>query len=235
MNFEKRNNSKKCRKRQIIWFNPPYNKNVTTNIGKLFFNLIEKHFPKHNKLSKIFNRNNVKISYSCMPNMQNIIKQHNNKILNAGGNEGEPGCNCRQGIANCPLAGQCLVDDVVYEAAIVTKDDTKFYIGSCSTTFKLRYADHTSSFRNIQHRNKTELSSHIWQLKEKNLDYKINWKILTRAKSYKNGKNWCKLCLTEKMKILKADRNVTINKLELMTKCLHKFKFKMKKVISDKL
>ena len=37
--------NKKQRKRNIIWFNPPYSKHVKTNIGKIFLNLIKKHFP----------------------------------------------------------------------------------------------------------------------------------------------------------------------------------------------
>ena len=49
--------SKKVRQRKIIWFNPPYNVNVETNIGKTFLKLIGKHFPKTNKFHKIFNRN----------------------------------------------------------------------------------------------------------------------------------------------------------------------------------
>ena len=56
-------------KRQIIWFNPPFNLKIKIKIGKLFLNPLEKHFPSHNKLHKLFNRNTVKISYSCMPNM----------------------------------------------------------------------------------------------------------------------------------------------------------------------
>ena len=35
---------------------------------------------KH-KLHQIFNRNNVKVSYSCLPNVSNIIQSHNKKIL----------------------------------------------------------------------------------------------------------------------------------------------------------
>ena len=35
----------KKRKRNIVWFNPPYSRNVATNIGKEFFNLLEVHFP----------------------------------------------------------------------------------------------------------------------------------------------------------------------------------------------
>ena len=37
------------RKRQIIWFNPPYSVNVKTNVGKLFIRLTDKHFPCHHK------------------------------------------------------------------------------------------------------------------------------------------------------------------------------------------
>ena len=67
------------RKRKIIWFNPPYNKNLSTNIGKFFLNLINKHFPKEHKFHKIFNKNNVKVSYSCMPNIKSII-EHTTRI-----------------------------------------------------------------------------------------------------------------------------------------------------------
>ena len=46
--------------------------NVETNIAKKFLQLVSKHFPKGHKLSKLFNRNNVKVSYSCMPNVASI-------------------------------------------------------------------------------------------------------------------------------------------------------------------
>ena len=59
--------------RNIIWYSPPYSMNVETNIAKKFLQLVSKHFPKGHKLSKVFNRNNVKVSYSCMPNVASII------------------------------------------------------------------------------------------------------------------------------------------------------------------
>ena len=34
----------KNRKRNIIWFNPPYSKSLKTNFGKYFFRLLNKHF-----------------------------------------------------------------------------------------------------------------------------------------------------------------------------------------------
>ena len=38
-------------KRQIIWFNPPYNVNTKINVDKLFMRLIDKHFPCHYKFN----------------------------------------------------------------------------------------------------------------------------------------------------------------------------------------
>ena len=64
-------------KRNITWLNPPYSKHVASNIGKQFLNLLDTCFPLTNKLHKILNRNTVKISYRCMPNMKQIISNHN--------------------------------------------------------------------------------------------------------------------------------------------------------------
>ena len=61
-------NSKK-RTRNIIWFNPPFSQTVKTNFAKSFFRLLDKDFPKSHSLYKIFNRNSIKVSYSCMNNV----------------------------------------------------------------------------------------------------------------------------------------------------------------------
>ena len=69
------------RHRKIIWFGPPFSQSVKTNIGKIFLKLVRKHFPRHHKLHKIFNPNTLKLSYCCMKNISNIIKQHNATVL----------------------------------------------------------------------------------------------------------------------------------------------------------
>ena len=69
--------TKRKRQRNILWFNPPYSKTVKTKIGKFFLQLIKKHFPKEHKFHKIFNRNTLKLSYSCMPNVKTKINAHN--------------------------------------------------------------------------------------------------------------------------------------------------------------
>ena len=68
-------------KKNIIWFNPPFSANAKTNIGAQFLKLIDKHFQKSNPLSKIVNRNCVKISYRCTPNIAKIVASHNLKIM----------------------------------------------------------------------------------------------------------------------------------------------------------
>ena len=58
---------KRKRQRNVIWFNPSYNKSVKTNIGRAFISFIKRSFSAGHKLRKIFNRNTIKLSYSCMP------------------------------------------------------------------------------------------------------------------------------------------------------------------------
>ena len=52
-------NNEERRKRNIIWFNPPYSKNVKTNKEKTFPNFLKKHSPSHHKFHKLFNTNTV--------------------------------------------------------------------------------------------------------------------------------------------------------------------------------
>ena len=52
---------RKCnRMRKIVWFNPPYSKNVATNIEKELFNLLQVHFPRQHPFHSLFNCNTVK-------------------------------------------------------------------------------------------------------------------------------------------------------------------------------
>ena len=59
-NINQTNKPKRKRSRRIIWYNPPYSKNVATNIGKEFFKLLRLHFPKQHPLHRLFNNNTVK-------------------------------------------------------------------------------------------------------------------------------------------------------------------------------
>ena len=99
------------RKRQIICFNPPYSVNVKTNVSKLFMRLIDKHFPCHHKFHKFFNRNKIKLSYSCISSMENVIQKHNSKIMEDPKPTNSKTCNCRQ-------KSDCLSECLVYNAVM---------------------------------------------------------------------------------------------------------------------
>ena len=92
------------RQRNVIWFNPPFSKNVKTNIACSFLHLVDTHFPAGHKLHKIFNRNTVKVSYSCMNNVRSIITNHNTRIIRKSQTQvtSADNCNCRNKEA-CPL------------------------------------------------------------------------------------------------------------------------------------
>ena len=68
--------------------------NVETNIGKRFLKLVKKHFPRNN-FRIIFNKNTIKISYSCMRNISSIIASHNKYILRPKATEYN--CSCIEG------------------------------------------------------------------------------------------------------------------------------------------
>ena len=46
-------------------------------------------FPRQHKFNMIFNKNNVKVSYSCMPNIKSVINVHNKRVLSSPNVDGE--------------------------------------------------------------------------------------------------------------------------------------------------
>ena len=183
--------SPRKRKRNILWYNPPFSRNVQTNIGKRFFALITKHFGKDSRYHKIFNRNTVKLSYSCMPNIGIIIKSQNARSLRADANN-KKACSCRN-TNTCPLNGGCMQNSLVYEAEVHTRTENFKYFGLCEGDFKTRYNTHRSSFRNKKYCNSTELSKKIWSLKDSSIEHTVTWKILQKAPVRRCGSKRCNL------------------------------------------
>ena len=219
----------KKRSRNVIWYNPPFSKNVKTPIGKKFLKLLDKHFPRGSRLHKIFNRSTVKISYSCMPNVATIIKTHNKQVLESRPTEQSQQkklCNCRRP-SDCPLNGECLASSIVYKATVAAQNkEEKHYIGQTEGAFKQRYSNHLLSIRHEKYSNRTELSKYIWDLKKEGTNFNISWSICRRAPAYSSGSKRCQLCLAEKLCIITADRKSTLNKrTELVSTCRHRCKF----------
>ena len=131
-------------------------------------------------LHPVFNKNNVKVSYSCMLNMGIIISNHNERILN--NTTPQNGCNCRKK-DQCLLNNNCLITSVLCKANVTTDtDDTgENYIELTEGTFKQRYTQRKQSFRNGKYATRNELAKHIWKIKDKKVNFKISWSIISSA------------------------------------------------------
>jgi hypothetical protein len=212
------------RHRKITWYNPPFSRNVATNIGKEFLTIIDRVFHRQHPLHKIFNRNNIKISYSCMTNFGQTISMHNKSLLTKQPDQAEAGaCNCRNK-ANCPLPGKCTTEGVIYQATVVTDNNSsdETYVGLTESTFKTRYGNHKNSFKHAAKRSSTELSKYIWGLKDKNINFNIIWRILKRAQPYSNTSKKCNLCIWEKYFIIYRPQLATLNRRnKLVSTCRH--------------
>ena len=97
--------------------NPLYSNNIKSNVGKQFLRLVTRHFLKVHKLNEIFNKNTLKVSYSCMRSMSSILTNHNKKIL--AENEKQYECNCKNK-NECPLQNKCLTPRVFMRLMLST-------------------------------------------------------------------------------------------------------------------
>ena len=101
---------KRNRKRDTIWYNPPFSMNVKTRIGGSFFYMLNKHFPKESELHKLFNKNTLKVSYSCLPNLDAILKGTNTNKINSVETKSD---NKADKTNNCNLDGVCNMGCIV--------------------------------------------------------------------------------------------------------------------------
>ena len=228
-------NKKRKRRRNVLWFNPPFSNNVKTNVGKRFLHLIKKHFPKKHRLHKIFNKNTVKLSYSCLPNIKTTIKTNNSALIQKSKDKTEEvkteKCNCRVK-SSCPLNGGCQISSVIYKATVNTASQSFKYIGLTEGPFKKRYSGHKNSFDHRKNRLSTELSKKIWDLKDSNTVFEIKWEIIQRANGYRSGSLKCNLCISEKLHILKEAKTPGLlnKRSEIVSKCRHENKFLLRKI-----
>ena len=184
-----------------MWFNPPFSEHVKTNIGNKFLQLLTKYFSPHHRLQKICNKVNVKMSYSCMPNMATIISRYNKILLSnrINANSTTPPYNCRNK-ASCTLEEKCRKSSKIYKACLISGNAANNYHGCCETEFKARLYKHNQSFKYRRKSNATELSK-AKDAKKK----RIKWSIAVHTAPYQPGARSCNICLTEKLTILLAD------------------------------
>ena len=173
------------------------------------------------------NKNTIKISYRCLANMKKKISSHNNKIQKTEEDQGlDPGCNCSGAMGPCPLDGKCLAKSVVYRAEVKdSNDNIKTYTGLTGGSFKKRFYAHRHSFKNRNSEHSTTLSSHIWNLEDKNESYEINWKVIDRARVFNPINRRCGLCTKEKFYIIFQPEGASLNqRSEIFSTCRHRLR-----------
>ena len=149
---------KRQRHRNLIWFNLPYSHVVITNVAKKFLQLIDLHFPPSNKFHKIFSRNNVEISYCCTPNVGNIIKSHNKKLINSSNHHAQP---CKSKKKKKTVLWKCITENIIYKCIVsASGQPDKVYLGTAEGNFKKRY-NRISSFKNETQMNKNTLAKYV--------------------------------------------------------------------------
>ena len=223
---------KKRKGRKCIWFNPPHSDTVSSDIGRLFLNAVEKHFSGDKFLRKLFNKNNIKVSYSCGRNVKQEIQGNNKKVLQEHWNnilqpvQEDRMCSCPRNKI-CPFNGECLRKNLVYKATVSCQGKKDMiYIGQTTTTFKARLSNHTTSFKKAYKRRHCSLATYIWDLKLENKQWQIKWEKVKECKLYSRESKKCDLCDSEKNEILDRmvkDLSTVINtRNEFMTPCTHK-------------
>ena len=102
---------------------------------------------------KLFNKNNMKVSYSCNENIGTFIQRHNAKIISQP-NNAAPTCNFRK--KDCPLNGECQTTSAIYKCTITAPNvPTKTYIGLTEKEFKMRWNNYKQSINNRKYKNST--------------------------------------------------------------------------------
>ena len=167
-----------------------------------FFLHLQKHFPSHQQLHKICNKN-ITLSYCCILHIKLIITGLSNKLLHEAHNPNRAAVERRicRSPDTCPLDGNCCVSSLVYKATLTSSDPLKNYYVCSSTSFKTRFGNRKQSFLHPQKKSATELSKAYWKLKEEEDDRPpdISWSIVLHTRPSNCGSRGCNFCLEEKL------------------------------------
>ena len=105
-----------------------------------------------------FNNKTVKLSYSCMQNMKQIISSHNKTVLESTKTKEKQGKNLQlqgQKILPSQRLGPPKRSGIQGNCGTETLEKTR-YIGITENEFKTRYNQHTSGFR-LNHKKQPQI------------------------------------------------------------------------------
>ena len=113
----------------------------------------------------------------------------------------------------------------MYEARVtqLPSGKSETYTGVTARTFKDRFYEHTTNANSEKGRATTALSSHIWALKDQNINYKVTWRLKYRGPDYNPLTRKCRICLKEKYYIMHDRGGSSLNRRsEVYNSCAHK-------------
>ena len=169
-----------------------------------------------NQIHKLFNKSKFKVSYITPQNMNQIISAHNRKLLNKLDPKPAKACSCRA--ETCPVEGRCQEEGTIYKATVTHKSPEtgllvkEEYVGLAATSFYKRHQNHKTTFKDRNHSTKSELSKHIWTLKDLDTSYILSWEILDKAQKFSPISKTCKLCTLERYYLICKPKSYTLNK-----------------------
>ena len=106
---------------------------------------------------------------------------------------------------------------------MTTASGEETYVGLTAGTFKKRWDGHKTDFKYPHNRGSTTLSTHIWALKDQNINHDVTWKVIGRAAPFSPVSGRCNLCILEKFEIIFNAERATLNsRHELFSSCRHK-------------
>ena len=117
---------------------------------------------------------------------------------------------------------------LVYKGFVRSSEGVKEYIGQTMRTFKDRLYKHRHSFKEPKRMHDTTLATYVWALKNRNIDYSVDYTLVRPADPYMRGDKACKLCLMEKTFIATNHHQDSLNKRsELLQPCEHKLQHRL--------
>ena len=116
---------------------------------------------------------------------------------------------------------------MVYEATVTELGSGKSetYTGVTARRFKDRYYEHRTDMENAKNRTNSSLASHVWELKDKGVNYDVRWKIKARGTPYNPSTKNVPYLFKRKHFILYKKEGTTLNnRREIFNTYIHRTK-----------
>ena len=154
---------------KIIWFNPPFSKNVPTKIRKSFLSLFNLHFPRNLIYNGMFNRKENQSKSQLHAKHKIYHKPQHESFKQYHWDWAKLQLQKQEQL---PSRSKMLNPKYHWQ---------KIYIGTAKTDFKHWFNNHTKSFNLEHYENDIELSKEYWTIKCNHFTPKVTCRIIGNA------------------------------------------------------